>query len=162
MARRKARELAFRTLFQAERGGGDLTEVWEQVRADLAIDLSDSEEIEAAETYGDALDAEGVRFADRLIRTFARHQSDIDKELGEAIEGWSFGQMAQTDLNVLRLALTELHFEASVPAEVTIEIAIRIAKKYGGEESGRFVNGVLAKLVRDHAVAAEAKSPTEV
>ena len=66
--------------------------------------------------------------------------------------------MAQTDLNVLRLALTELHFETSVPAEVTIEMAIRIAKKYGGEESGRFVNGILAKLVRDHAFANEAKS----
>ena len=162
MARRKARELAFRTLFQAERGGGDLVEVWEQVRADLATDLNNSEETEAAETYGDALDTEGIAFADRLVRTFAAQQGDIDKELEDAIEGWSFGQMAQTDLNVLRLALTELHFEASVPTQVTIEIAIRIAKKYGGEESGRFVNGVLAKLVRNHALAAEAKSPTQV
>ncbi len=54
--------------------------------------------------------------------------------------------MAQTDLNVLRLALTEFLFESDVPKEVTIEMAIRIAKKYGGEESGRFVNGVLAEL----------------
>lgn len=159
MARRKARELAFRTLFQAERGGGDLVEVWEQVRADLATELNNPEASEAAEAYGDVLDAEGVSFADRLVRNFATHQTDIDKELDDAIEGWSFGQMAQTDLNVLRLALTELHFESSIPTEVTIEIAIRIAKKYGGEESGRFVNGVLAKLVRNHVMANDVQSP---
>lgn len=153
MARRKARELAFRTLFQAERGGGDLLEVWDQVRADLAIEASTPDENEAAEVYGDVLDTESVTFAERLVRKFAAHQADVDQELSNAIEGWSFVQMAQTDLNVLRLALTELRFETSIPAEVTIEIAVRIAKKYGGEESGRFVNGVLAKLVREHARA---------
>ena len=94
MARRKARELAFRTLFQAERGGEDLIEVWEQVRADLAINVSNPEEAEAAEAYGDALDAEGVSFADQLVHQFAAHQTAIDEELSDAIEGWSFVQMA--------------------------------------------------------------------
>ena len=87
MARRKARELAFRTLFQAERGGEDLIEVWEQVRADLAIDVNNPEETEAAEAYGDALDAEGVSFADQLVRQFAAHQTAIDEEIERRYRG---------------------------------------------------------------------------
>ena len=145
MARRKARELAFRTLFQAERGSANLLEVWQQVRADLATE----EDADQDDAYGDRLDAESVAFASRLLTAFAEHRQEVDAQLSETIEGWSFTQMAQTDLNVLRLALTELWFEPDVPLEVTIEIAVRIAKKYGGEESGRFVNGVLARLAHE-------------
>lgn len=144
MARRRARELAFRTLFQSERGGVPLAEVWEAVRADLALSEPDPD---ADSTYGDPLDAEGVAFADRLLKAFAKHREEIDRRLDETIEGWSFPQMSQTDLNVLRLALTEFLYE-EVPKEVTIEMAVRTAKRFGGEESGRFVNGVLADLYR--------------
>lgn len=146
MARRKARELAFRTLFQAERGGGDLLDVWRQVRDDLAEEL---ERDASAEAYGDPLDGEGVAFAGRLVEAFSAHRAAIDERLEHAIEGWTFTQMSQTDLNVLRLALTEFLYEPDVPREVTMEMAVRTAKKFGGEESGRFVNGVLAKLHRD-------------
>ncbi len=150
MARRKARELAFRTLFQAERGKGEVLEVWRQVKDDLALSEAESD---LGEVYGDTLDAEGVAFAGRLLEHFANHREDIDGALEAAIEGWSFTQMAQTDLNVLRLALTELEAEPETPKEVTIEMAVRIAKKFGGEESGRFVNGVLAKLLRAREAA---------
>ena len=149
MARRKARELAFRTLFQAERGSADLLEVWQQVRADLATEEDTDRDTGRDDAYGDKLDAESIMFASRLLNAFAEHRQELDAQLGATIQGWSFTQMAQTDLNVLRLALTELWFEPDVPLEVTIEIAIRIAKKYGGEESGRFVNGVLARLAHE-------------
>jgi len=55
--------------------------------------------------------------------------------------------MAQTDLSVLRLSLAEIFYEGT-PEEVSINMAVRIAKKYGGEESGKFVNGVLGRLYR--------------
>lgn len=140
MARRRARELAFQALFQAERGGVDVLEVWDDVRAELVLDDDD-------DAYGDGIDAEAVQFAERLVRTFAADRAEIDAELETLIEGWSFGQMAQTDLNVLRLALAEQRGQ-DVPAQVTVEMAVRLAKKFGGEDSGRFVNGVLAKLLR--------------
>ena len=144
MARRKARELAFRTLFQSERGGDPLLEVWQSVREDLA-----GQEIEdAEEAYGDVLDQEGITFAERLLKNFDAHHEEVDAQLENTLEGWTFTQMAQTDLTVLRLALTEFLYESEVPKEVTIEVAVRIAKRFGGEESGRFVNGVLAKLYR--------------
>ena len=143
MARRRARELAFQALFQSERGGAPLTEVWAQTRADFSEELGETDDV-----YGDPLDQESLAFAERLLKAYAEHQSDIDARLEEVIRGWSFSQMAQTDLNILRLALTEFLFERDVPKEVTIEIAVRIAKRFGGEESGRFVNGVLADLYR--------------
>ena len=144
MARRQARELAFRTLFQAERGGLPVKDVWQEVREAFR-----TEALEVEEALGPQLVGEDIAFAERLIDTYAQHQDELDKRLDATLEGWTFSQMAQTDLNVLRLALTELTYE-DLPKEVTIEVAIRIAKKYGGEESGRFVNGVLARLVRNN------------
>ena len=142
--RRRARELAFRALFQSARGGEPLLKVWRDLRDDLTEQTPD----EAEEAYGDPLDAEGIAFAERLVETFAANQDALDATLEAALEGWTFAQMSQTDLAVLRLALTELSYE-KLPPEVTFEVAVRIAKRYGGEESGRFVNGVLARLHRD-------------
>jgi len=139
VARRRARELAFQAMFQAERGGFDVLDVWDELRTELVLDEDDA--------YGDGLDAETVLLAEQLVRTFAERREHIDGELMELIEGWTFGQMAQTDLNVLRLALAE-RYALDVPGEVTVEMAVRLAKKFGGEDSGRFVNGVLAKLLR--------------
>ncbi len=144
MARRKARELAFRTLFQSERGGSPVLEVWRQVREDVA----EEPDADADAAYGDMLDAQALEFAGALVTAYAEHRDEVDRELAELVSGWSFGQMAQTDLNVLRLAVTEMRYGPGGPAEVAIEMAVRLAKKFGGEESGRFVNGVLAKLYR--------------
>ncbi len=144
MARRRARELAFRALFQADRGGNDLDAVWRQIRADLVEEARDDGE----EAYDDALDADAIAFADRLVRAYRDHREEIDGELEALIEGWSFQQMAQTDLNVLRLAVAEMLHEPDVPPRVTLEMAVRLAKRFGGEESGRFVNGVLGSLYR--------------
>lgn len=151
MARRQARELAFRALFQSERGGGALAEVWRQLREELG------EEVEAGEegAFPDGVDGPTLAFAETLVTAFDRHRERIDAELGELVSGWSFNQMAQTDLNVLRLAVTEMRYGGEAPGEVAIEMAVRLAKKFGGEESGRFVNGVLAKLYRRMAAERE-------
>ncbi len=144
MARGKARELAFRTLFQAERGGMDVLEVWQQV----SEDLENSVENEIEEVFGDGFDEETLKFSAELLEVFASHNEEIDIKLENTLEGWSFGQMAQTDLNVLRMAIAEIDYFKDIPKEVTTEMTIRLAKKYGGEESGRFVNGVLAKILK--------------
>lgn len=152
MGRRRARELAFRTLFQAERSSVPVLEVWQQVREDLAESFN-AEDPDAYEAYGDALDGQGIEFARSLIESYAENQQLIDDTLIAAVEGWTFNQMNQTDLNVMRLAVTELLFDDDVPPEVTIEMAVRAAKKFGGEESGRFVNGVLGRVYRDRTGA---------
>lgn len=144
MGRRRARELAFRTLFQSDRGGQSLLEVWANVRQELAEEEDDDAE---SSPYGEPLDAETVGFAEHLVKAYDADSEAIDERLQASITGWTFGQMSQTDLNVLRLAVTEMVHGDDAP-EVAIEMAVRLAKKFGGDESGRFVNGVLAKVLR--------------
>ncbi len=152
---RRARELAFRTLFQAERGADDLLAVWSGVRADIAEEPDDAGD----DPYGDPLDREALELADLLLRAYAADRPRVDALLAENITGWTFAQMSQTDLNVLRVAVTEL-LHLDTPAPVVIEMAVRVAKRYGGDDSGRFVNGVLAKVVRALRAGPAADDPS--
>lgn len=154
MARRKARELAFQTLFQAQRGDHPLWEVWHDVRVSAAEQLEADDGDDAV--YGDPLDHESLEFAQQLLQQFDDHHEEVDEVLSSSLKGWTFSQMSQTDVTILRLAVSEWRFLPDIPAEVTIDVAVRIAKKFGGEESGRFVNGVLARLVN----AGDASSDT--
>jgi len=151
VGRRQARELAFRTLFQSERGAEPLLDVWRSVRAEQGEAVEEGDDA----VYGDALDLTDLDFAGGLLKDFDAHREELNAELAAAITGWSFGQMSQTDLNVLRIAITEMR-HGTEPPEVAIEMAVRLAKKFGGDESGRFVNGVLAKLLRDGRSAMDA------
>ncbi len=137
--RRKARELAFKVLFEHTLGAVPLEEAWRHATEGLVL--------EDDAPYGDVLDVEGLRFARRLVEGYVAQAEAVDRALEETIEGWSFGQMARTDLTVLRLAAYEMLYEPT-PYAPLIEVAVKIAKKYGGEDSGRFVNGVLGRLKR--------------
>lgn len=150
MGRRRAREVAFRTLFQSDRGGQPLLEVWRAVRQELAEEAAEDAAELNGDPYGEALDGATLAFSELLLRAYDGHKDEIDTLLERSITGWTFGQMSQTDLNVLRLAVTEMAHGDDAP-EVAIEMAVRLAKKYGGDESGRFVNGVLAKVMRELA-----------
>lgn len=136
----------------AERSDTPVLEVWRQVREDLdETELSEASE----EAYGEVLDEPGVEFAASLVQSWHEHHGRIDSTLLESLEGWTFNQMNQSDLNILRVAVAELLFETDVPPEVTIEMAVRQARKFGGEESGKFVNGVLGKVYRDPGFGAK-------
>ncbi|HLR45551.1 MAG TPA: transcription antitermination factor NusB [Deinococcales bacterium] len=145
MARRKARELAFRTLFMAERSDTPVLDVWEDVRQELHEEGNEDTD----EAYGEPLTEAGIAFAGSLVEAWAEQHERVDGTILGSLEGWTFNQMNQTDLNVLRLAVTELLADNDVPPEVTIEMAVRQARKFGGEESGRFVNGVLGRVFRN-------------
>ncbi len=148
MARGKARELAFQALFQSEQGKIPLEEVWFDKRCELTKQGNAKENHEGNQAkYNSSITPETLNFAENSLFAFHKHRHEVDRQLQKAIKGWSFNQMAQTDLNILRLALSEMLFETEVPNKVTIEMAIRLAKKYGGEESGNFVNGVLSKFM---------------
>ena len=72
---------------------------------------------------------------------------DIDKQLSEKAENWDITRMGQGELTVLRLAVYEIEKDDSVPASVAINEAVELAKKFGQDGSGAFVNAVLAKFV---------------
>jgi transcription antitermination protein NusB len=156
--RRRAREFAFRVLFEAMQSGQDIEIVYDhalesqnrernQSPLERSQRAAEREGDEDGELYGEALDSNAFAFAHDLVTAYQNNQDQINDTLEAVIEGWSFNQMAQTDLNILRLASSEMMF-LDTPHPPVIEIAVRMAKKYGGDESGRFVNGVLARLLR--------------
>jgi N utilization substance protein B len=97
---------------------------------------------------------ENVReFADRLLRGTIDKLAEIDEELSRQTTHWRLERLASVDRNILRLAMYELIHESETPPAVVIDEAIEIAKKYGGRDSGRFVNGVLDGFIKRRAVA---------
>ena len=72
---------------------------------------------------------------------------DIDKQLSEKAENWDITRMGKVELTVLRLAVYEIEKDDSVPASVAINEAVELAKKFGQDGAGAFVNAVLAKFV---------------
>ena len=73
--------------------------------------------------------------------------SDVDKVIEEASVGWNLSRMNKMDLTVLRLAVYEIKYDDDIPNKVAINEAIEIAKKFGGDNSPSFINGVLAKVI---------------
>jgi N utilization substance protein B len=71
---------------------------------------------------------------------------EIDHILSDASSGWKLNRMGKVDLTILRLAVYELRFDEDIPDKVAINEAVELAKKFGGDDSPSFVNGVLAKL----------------
>jgi transcription antitermination protein NusB len=83
------------------------------------------------------------KFAVTLVQGVREEQGSLDECLSGALEHWSIGRLSRVDHNILRLAVYELLRMEDIPARVTIDEAIELAKTYGDQESGRFVNGVL-------------------
>jgi N utilization substance protein B len=82
------------------------------------------------------------KFAVTLVQGVREEQGSLEC-LSGALEHWSIGRLSRVDHNILRLAVYELLRMEDIPARVTIDEAIELAKTYGDQESGRFVNGVL-------------------
>jgi N utilization substance protein B len=72
--------------------------------------------------------------------------TEIDAILSEASSGWKLSRMGKVDLTILRVAVFEMRFDEDTPVKVAINEAVEMAKKFGGDESPSFINGVLAKL----------------
>lgn len=92
--------------------------------------------------------AETQVFARELVEKTVEARARIDALIGKYARGWTLERMANVDRNVLRLAICELLCFSDIPASVTVNEAVELAKRYSTAESGRFVNGILGNLVR--------------
>ena len=77
------------------------------------------------------------------------HLDEIDALLNEISKGWKTSRMARVDLTALRLSVYEMKYELEIPTKVSINEAVELAKKYGGEDSFSFVNGILGRAAKD-------------
>lgn len=94
---------------------------------------------------------EEVGFIYQLVEGVTKHSSELDKIIEKSAPQWPLDQIAIIDRNVLRLGLFELLFgnREEVPPKVAINEAIELAKSFGGDSSGKFVNGVLGTIYRE-------------
>ena len=93
--------------------------------------------------HGLSVDDATCAFAERIVRGAIADAVRIDALITSASENWRLERMATVDRNVIRVAIYEMLHETDTPAAVILDEAIEVAKKFGGEESGQFVNGVL-------------------
>jgi N utilization substance protein B len=93
-------------------------------------------------------DARARERAEQIVRGVARERDRIDAVIAEHSPRWKLERMALVDRNVLRLCVHELLFDHDTPARVVIDEGVEIAKRFGAEESARFVNGVLDAAAR--------------
>jgi len=92
---------------------------------------------------------EDSKFIEQLVRGVTKNLDEIDKIIVEYAPEWPLDKITIIDRNVLRLGIYELKILLDVPPKVAINESIEIAKTYGGESSGKFVNGVLGAIYRD-------------
>jgi N utilization substance protein B len=130
-SRRKAREGALRVLYEMEVGGASL----DDAMASMMDEADVTEEL--------------MPYSERLIRGVREHRIKIDKELAGYVREYDYSRLAAIDRNILRIGAYELLHVPEIPPAVTINEAIEIAKKFSTAESGKFVNGVLARMLKD-------------
>jgi N utilization substance protein B len=100
------------------------------------------------------LDSLGERiptFTIELVRGVAAQLDELDRMIGEHAEGWTVPRMAVVDRTLLRVACHEMLQRDDIPVAVAIDEAVEAAKELSTEDSGRFVNGLLGRIAREHA-----------
>ncbi|ARI77099.1 transcription antitermination factor NusB [Halobacillus mangrovi] len=125
MKRRTAREKAFQALFQINNSDIDTDEAIQHVVEEPVVDA----------------------FLHDLVHGVMNHRSEIDDRISSNLENWSFNRLPKVEKTVLRMAAYEMKYKEDVPAQVAINEAVELAKIFGEEDSGKFVNGVLSKMV---------------
>lgn len=114
-----------------------------------AIDITKDEPKDCVEHFWEGSDetSEDIKgFAGEIVIGVCDNKKAIDGLISKYATNWQLDRMAVIDRNVLRLATYELLFMENIPPKVSINEAIDIAKKFGGNDSGKFVNGVLDKI----------------
>jgi N utilization substance protein B len=113
---------------------------------------------ERAAFLGESLpDLEVRGFARELVDGVIAEREEIDRHLQSLAENWDLGRMAVVDRNVLRIGAWEMIY-GDTPPKVAIDEAVELAKRFGGKQSGAFVNGILDSLLKLDAVRARSES----
>jgi N utilization substance protein B len=132
LSRRKARELAFKVIFQVDQVKADPHSAFEYLLEEQPLAESEKE------------------FSWSLITGCLRNQETIDRFIGTYANDWTIDRMSSVDRNLMRVASAEILFEEGSQAAVAIDEAIEISKKYGEDNSAAFINAILDKIRIDH------------
>jgi N utilization substance protein B len=141
MRRRLARELAVQSLYQIEMNGvtpeDAVAHVVEEARTEDEAQLTRKR------------DQISPQHISELVEGTLQHKQSIDGLLLDYLKGWQMDRLSRVDREILRLATYEMVFCDDVPPKVVVNEAIEMAKHFGTEDSGKFVNGVLGKMIKE-------------
>jgi transcription antitermination protein NusB len=99
---------------------------------------------------GSTYEGEVDEFARETAEAVAERAAELDRRIDEATEDWPADRLGALERNVLRIGIYELKADR-VPAEVAIDEAVRLAKRYASEDAGKLVNGILGRIARERA-----------
>lgn len=132
--RHLARTMAMQALYELDfrtRPPAELPEIVRFVKSEFAPEFDDG------------------GYVERQVQGVVDHQAELDELLNRFAPNWTVGTMTLIDRNILRLGAYELAFDESIPSIVAINEAIELGKTFGGDASGKFVNGVLGAVYKD-------------
>jgi N utilization substance protein B len=136
LSRKKTRELLMKLIYQMTLFGHCEEDAKTQFLSDYAKDHPDEEEPDRG-------------YFDRIFQAVAEHRSHIDEVIAKASDHWKINRISKVDLSILRIAAAEILFFSDIPPGVSANEAVELAKKYGGENSPKFINGLLGNIVRE-------------
>ena len=136
--RRKSRALALQTLYQWNITKRDVRQILAQLRTHFSPDEEKDD------------------FAERIVLGVLEHCGQLDQVIEESSEHWRLDRMSLIDRNILRIATFELLHCAETPAKVVLNEAIDLGKRFGSDDSGSFINGILDRIQREAGHAKEA------
>lgn len=141
MKRRLAREITVQSMYHMEMN---------EVEAAEAVDMLLQEAAEDNESEVVLKDTVALReYVLALVRGSWEHKAAIDALLTDYLKGWQVSRLSRVDRQILRLAAYEMIFREDVPAKVAVNEAIELSKHFGTDESGKFVNGVLGRIIQE-------------
>ncbi|HBX24396.1 MAG TPA: transcription antitermination factor NusB [Desulfotomaculum sp.] len=133
MSRRKARESAMQVLYQVDVGKMDVEDAFQHLQEKLNINIEDRD----------------LDFARHLVLGAIDKLPELDSEISRLSRDWKLERIAAVDRSILRMALYEIFYDPGTPYNVSINEAVEIAKKFCGDQSSKFINGILGKVVQE-------------
>lgn len=136
-----SRRQALQVLFQQEFVGLDISQI-DAGSKDLLVVSRCPKGVQDTDLVGEPIND----YARELLQGVIEHQEVIDSWIADAAHNWTIQRMLNVDRNIIRLAAFEMAFAEAIPVPVAINEAVELAKVFGGDESPKFVNGVLGRI----------------
>ena len=150
MTRANARELAVHLIYGREFTGEEPEAVVEtRLNKEYYDKLAEENDV-----YSDRPSRAQLRYIDNVVAGVANRQDELNAEIQKYSIGWDISRISKLTRCVLQLAIYEILYVEDVPTGVAVSEAVRLAKKYDGDDTGSFVNGILGSFARSMAAPA--------
>lgn len=152
MNRRKSRETAMKLLFQMSINKEDFKDVILTLKENCELEGEEStltgEEVER-DTESIDISNIDMDYIVRMLKGVQENSELLDKEIEKYLIKWKLNRISKIDLTILRICTYELLFEKDIPEKVAVNEAIELAKRYSGEKSASFINGVIGNMIKN-------------